>query len=356
MTVRNLDWYSLNEQRSYPFDDTATLVDDEGVRLLHHYVVDLNIRFPKSVGGVALGDRAHISSLTVSPKVVTVIIHSSTGERLASVSVSRPADQGRHYSLEPALPGVGGWIVFGSGLDELNTTTVSFTNSYQGLLAAKVARPYTPLPVTGVGKINTQTSLNGIVRLEGGTDIEIIKSPRVILGKSRPNTIVFRLADDGLETGDVSIFQKYAGPCGLRPESRNCENGEPIEFINTVAPDCCGTIFLEFRGCADVISVQQDALNPMTPSTGVNECGVIIDCSTGLSTSCVSTDRLPDKTGKLPNEYDDNCDDGTAAVVVDETAAVNMIIQTGLSYEPNPDPAATDDDTLNLPYEEDFDN
>jgi hypothetical protein len=354
MTIRNLDWYNLNEQRSYPFDDTATLVDDEGVRLLHHYVADLNIRFPKSINGVSMGDRAHVSSLTVSPKVVTVIIHSSMGERLASVSISRPVDQGRHHNLDPAQPGIGGWIVFGSGLDEEEAITIQFSNSYQGLLTTKVARPYPPLAVESMAKLNTQESLTGVVKLEGGQDIEIIKSPRVILGESRPNTIVFRLDEDTTSSGEVSIYEKYAGPCGLRPESRNCENGEPIEFINTVSPDCCGNIFLEFRGCADIISVQQDLLNPMTPTTGVNECGVVIDCGVGLAAACVSPDRLPDDEGNLPNEYDDNCAD----VVIDDTdppidELPDIADDNG---EPNPDPGDDTNDTANLPYEEDFDS
>jgi len=353
MTVRNPDWYNLNEQRSYPLDDTATSIDDDGVRFPQHYITDLSIRFPSSIGSVSIGERAHISSLTVSPRVISVILHSSTGERLASVSIPRPALQGRHYPLEPAQPGIGGWIVFGSGLDEAETHTAQFSASYQCLLAAKSARAYSALPVSSLAKLNTQKSLSGVVRLEGGEDIEIIKSPRVILGESRPNTVVFRLARDDAFSGEESIHEKYLGSCGARPESRNCENGEPIEFVNTVPPDCCGNIFLEFRGCADIIAAQQDTANPLTPATGGSECGVMIECGTGLSEACVSPDRLPDKDGKLPNEYDDKCEeDSVIDITVDETEAVDLLIGTST----NPDPSATSDDTTNLPYEEDFDN
>jgi hypothetical protein len=350
MAVRNLDWYNLNEQRSYPLEDTATLISDDGTRLPHHYLVDLNIRFPKAVNGTDLGTRAHVSSLTVSSKVATVIIHSSTGERLASATIKKPLVAYKNYPLEPAHPGIGGWIVFGGGMDEPDTLSVQFSNSYQGLLANRVARPYKPLAITSLAKLNTQESLNGVVRLEGGTDIEIVKSPRVILGESRPNTIVFRLSEKDHESSEISVYEKYAGPCGGRPESRNCPNGEPIEFINTVPPDCCGNIFIEFRGCADVSSVKQDINNPMTPSTGANECGVIINCDTGLSQSCVSPDRLPDKDGKLPNEYDDNCEDSDDVLEIDESSSVDLI----LDGDPNADPSDTTNDTSGLPYTEDF--
>jgi hypothetical protein len=247
------------------------------------------IRFPST-----LGDRLFVGSVTVGPGVVTVTILSAVAgyTPVASVSIPRPVDVYRHYTLETLYPGVAGWIVFGSGVDSLALRTYRFSTPLQSLIQLQSARLYTYQPLSSLGKLHVDAGLTGLVRLSAGSDLEIVKEEREIEGVLR-DAIVMRLVTDA-EQGERNIFEEYAGPCGKRPESRNCGAPEPLEYINNVAPDCCGTITLEFRGC---VALSKD----------IDSCSIVLDCGFGLGEACPTGDRLPDETGRLPNEYDDLC-------------------------------------------------
>jgi len=249
----------------------------------------LMIRFPSM-----LGDRLFLGALTVSPGAVTATILSASAgyTPIASVSIPRPVDVYRHYALETLYPGVAGWIVFGGGIDNTTLRTYRFSSPLQSLLQLQSARHYTYQPLSSLGKVHVDAGLTGLIRLSAGSDLEIVKEEREIEGVIR-DAIVMRLVTDA-EQGDRNIFEDYAGPCGKRPESRNCGAPEPLEFINNVAPDCCGTITLEFRGC---VALSKD----------IDTCSIVLDCGFGLGAACPTADRLPDETGKLPNEYDDLC-------------------------------------------------
>lgn len=329
MSVRNQDWYDLNESRSWPFDDTAGLVDSFGKRLPNDMIADLYLKFPR-----VYGDRAFVSSFTVSPGIVTLtFLATGVGfTPLASVSLPKPVEKGVLHAIQPLVPGVGGWIVFGSGIDEEEVQSFRFGDSLQSLLLAQTARKYDPLPVQHVGKVFNNPKLTGLVGLRGGTDIETRKEEREIDGVTR-DVAVIRLKDK-LTGGDTgrNLLELYAGDCGKRPESLNCGDPEPIQYVNTVSPDCCGNIFLEFRGCSDLHAIE-------------GECGVVIDCSFGLSDACVTEDRLPDSEGKLPNEYDDQCPDHTDS---SEAASVPEPATGDYAYKTNAG------GTAGLPYVETF--
>jgi len=237
--------------------------------------------------------RAFISAVTLSPSLVTVLISSTdTGALLASVSVPRPAQLQRQYALNPAVIGVGGWIVFGSYAANTELQSWRFSEPEQALLMAHTAVAYTRLPVQSIGVHGVATRLRGRVRLQGGADMETVKRTFTISGTER-DVAVLRLKDT---TGDTNrqILEEYVGECGRRPESRNCPNGTPIELVNTVSPDCCGRIYVELRGGLDVFPIS-------------NTNGVILDLPIELDDACVSPTRLPDSRGRLPNEYQDQC-------------------------------------------------
>ena len=338
MSVRSQNWYDQNQSRSWPFDDSAGLLDAFGKRLPDNLIADLYLKFPR-----AYGDRAFVSSLTVGTRIVTATFL-GTGAGffpLASISLAKPVEVGVHYSLESLVPGVGGWIVFGNGIDNEEIQTFRFVDALQSVLLAQTARKYDRLPVQSLGKVFTDPVLTGLVRLQGGNDIETRKEEREIDGVTR-DVAVIRLKDK-LTGGDGArnLLELYAGDCGKRPESRNCGDPEPIEFINTVAPDCCGNIFIEFRGCAEIESIE-------------GECGVVIDCGFGLGAACVTQDRLPDEHGRLPNEYDDRCPnhdevegEGEPPATTDEYVfKQNPENTSGLPYTENFNDFVADDFTI----------
>lgn len=291
MTVRNPEWYDLNESRSWPLADQAAAIDDAGFRMPNNLIADMSICFPQ-----AAGEFAFLSAVSVGPAIATAVILSSAAgyPPLAAVTVTTPVEAYRHYAVTPLYPGVGGWLVFGSAVANPTICSYRFSTPTQSLLMPQVARTYAPAPIEYVGKYGSLTSLTGIVKLLGGNDIEIIKDTREIDDVVRDVIVIRLLSETAAEAENV--LSKYAGPCGGRPESATCPGTPPIELINSVAPDCCGTIILEFRGAADVAIVDND------PNS------IVLESPFGLQEACNQLDRLPDAAGKLPNEYDDLCD------------------------------------------------
>jgi hypothetical protein len=297
MAVRNQHWYNANETRSYPIDETASQISDQGERLPSNILSDINLRYPK-----ILGEFPFLSSVGVTDNLVSITIQASviiegTGA-LAPVAVfsilKSELVEGRPYALDAQYPGAGGWVVFGSGVQE--NFTGRFSGPQQSLIAPRAARAYRPLPVESIAKLSHVEELTGVVRLLGSSPVEVVKEAREIEGEVRDAIVVRLIADATLQSGgqEVNVFEALAGPCNKRPESDTCDDPEPIEFINTVPPDCDGNITIELRGCAEIARV-------------LNACGVVVDCSMGLIDACLDN-RLPDDDGRLPNEYDDLCE------------------------------------------------
>ena len=293
MSIRNQNWYDLNESRPWPLDDSATLTDSKGKRLPHTLIADLYLRFPET-----LGDRAILSTVSVTGYLVTVTIlgTGSTFSPMATVSIQQPVEPYRHYPLTGMQAGVGGWIVFGKGaLTE--RLTLTFDEPEQAVLLAQTARKYRQLPVYSVGKLHASPALTGLVGLTGGNDIEIVKAEREIEGVVR-DVALFRLRDKTTTDQSNNVLELYAGECGRRPASGNCGEPSPIEYVGTVQPDCCGRLFVEFRGAVEVTALSNDA-------------GVILDVATGLDDACFAKSRLPNEDGVLPNEQENQCEDYT---------------------------------------------
>lgn len=338
MTIRNNDWYNLNAQRPWPLDDTATLVDDAGQRLPHELLADLQLRWPETYG-----ERAWLSALTVSPYLVTAVFLAASGsyQPLATLRATRPLTAGRHYDLEPLAAGVGGWIVLGAGCERITTTqTYRFTAPSQSLLQLRSAHYYRALPVHSLGKLHAAQALVDLVRLQGGNDVEVVRETREIHGVLR-DVAVIRLADDLTAGFTRNLLEEYSGPCGRRPESRNCGTPEPIEYVNNVAPDCCGLLTLEIHGCAAISRVANDG------------CGIVLDCGYGLSEACVTPDRLPDAEGNLPSDASDLCSSISSEVPgpEEEDPTDPDYIREHTSYTPEEEPPA---EPVALPYQEFF--
>lgn len=296
MGIRNNHWYNLNEQRSYPLDDTASCVSDDEQRLPNTIIQDIRVRWP-----IQYGKYAFVSAVSATPHIVTVMIEVAetldnvdrNSTLIAGITVPR-ADllPGQALTLQAFKNYVGGFISFGNFAD-LNFSG-SFSSPQQSLLTARAARYVRTPPVPSIGVENASTALRGVVNFAGIAPMQLIKEPRVINGVEYENVIVFRLAQPTLEFNQEtpivdSVFSEFAGDCGKRVGARSCDDPQPIESINGVRPDCDGVLTIEFAGCAIV-------------GRNTADCGVVVDCNLGLSTSC-DPPYLPALTdGKLPSE------------------------------------------------------
>ena len=293
--IRNHNWYNLNSTRHYPLDDNATGETDDGLQLPNNILLDCHIRYPETVGRYL-----YISSTSVTDNLVTLtflasnttsydtslVAQTSTFVPVAAITLKKPVDQYVHYALSAMYPGVGGWIVFGSGIEE--AFSGKFATPEQTLLAPKAARNYRTLPVDSIKKVETNTALTGLVTIESSQTVEVVKATRTILGASR-DVLVLRLSD----LFDRNLLKLMRGSCGDRPESNAC-SPPGIELINNVTPDCLGNLTINFTG-----HTQAD---PYASGSG----GVLLNTGLGLSDACEDND-IPDKDGNLPNDHKDEC-------------------------------------------------
>lgn len=295
MAIRNNHWYNLNEQRYYPLDDTASAISDAGELLPGQLLADLRLRWP-----ITYGKYAFLSAAAVTPYLVTVLIEAtndldnypSSSTLIAGVTI--PKDEltiGRTYFLTSFKQGAGGFIVIGSGVDQLYSGR--FRSPRQSLLTPRAARASRLPPIPTIGLENAATPLTGLVNLTAVPPLQLTKETRVINNVEYDNVLVFRLVEttQQIATGGVteSVFSTFAGPCGRRVGSKTCPDPQPVQTINSVTPDCDGIIVIDFQGCATV-------------GRNVTDCGVVIDCDLGLSLSC-QPPYLPNLvTGQLPSE------------------------------------------------------
>lgn len=323
--VRGQNWYNLNSNRRYPLDTAATGESDVGRNMPDDILVDCHLRFPKT-----LGEYAFLSSVVASEKLVSLTFLASDLPALAggcpgsssssgggpsvslgsmSSDIPKPPPLGsqarftplaaitlsradvvpyRQFAVDGLTAGVGGWVVFGDGIEQPEFDA-RFSTVQQSMLLARCARAYTPLPIPNMAKQFNTELLEGLVLIRGGNDVKVFKDTRTIHGEDRDALVV------RLESGvGRNVLDDYKGPCGGRPESRTC-NKPPVEQINSVIPDCDGNINIIFVAhCAYVGQ----------PSN--SQGGFVVDYCLGLDDACTRDDDLP-KDGRLPNEYDDQC-------------------------------------------------
>ena len=303
MTVSNAHWYNRNAGRAYPLDDAASGEDDAGRPLPPDVVVDLSLRWPSDLGVCAF-----LAAVSLTPRLVTVTVQAAPAADaaagfvpLAVVSAVQPLRTGRVVPFRPQAPGVAGWVVFGGGArPDAAAYAARFSGPAQSRLAWRCARPYRPLPVRSVRAHDAAAPLDGVVTVRAVGPLAVAKEERFLDGAYR-DAVVLRLVEDGpadrfpLADGrgrDDGVFRRFAGPCGGRPESGTCGCPEPVETVNAVAPDCDGTVTLEFRGCARVSRLRDAAGRTV---------GVALSCPVGLVDVCLPP-RLPSSDGLLPFE------------------------------------------------------
>lgn len=285
MAIRNQNWYNANETRRYPLDDASTGVDDAAQTLRDSVIVDCNIRFDAQ-----LGDRLYVQGITSTPGLISVVFGAAAagpqavGQTVAAVTVPKPFIKYRHYPIEPLVPGIDGWVVFGAGGDE--TCTFRFTNPDQSVLSLRCAAPYTPLPVPSIKKIGVGSALSDVITFEGLLPVTTTHEQIELTPGQTVDAIFFKL-DTQSVTADYNPLAEFLGPCAGRPDSGTCGR-EPIESINGVEPDCAGNIEILFTDGLTAIPFHEGG-------------GMGVDIPNSLSELCAALDP------KRPQEFTDKC-------------------------------------------------
>ena len=320
-------WYVANASRDYPVDERASCCTDDSQRLPTDILLDLRLRWP-----VCLGKYGFLSAVAVTPNVVTLLFQAATSlgsdavfAPIASLSLLQPQLRvRRQYPLSPQYPGVGGYVVLGDGC--ARPFFGRFKTPQQSFLTQRAAAAYEGLPVTSLGRLYADSALTGLVLLKGRPPVEIVRENRMIDGRLR-DAVVLRLVDSGEST--TNVLSQFVGPCGRRPESRTCQDPQPVEQINGVGPDCDGEISLVFT-------------NTVAVGSNIDDDSIVVDYDISLADTCVPP-KLPDAHGLLPSE----------------TASVSQL-PPPLAMEMSP-VAATDDEIADeivvlrkLPYSADF--
>ncbi len=118
MAVLNLGWAASNENRYFPFDDSASLLDNSGTKPPLQALVDMKLMVPETIGAYI-----YVGALSITPGVITVVLLASSdlsdgGDVIATVSQRLPVTTFYPYPVEAQADGVGGWLSFGA-LDDI---------------------------------------------------------------------------------------------------------------------------------------------------------------------------------------------------------------------------------------------
>lgn len=277
-------WYASNQSRSYPLHAIATTVADDGQFLPEDLIVDLKLRFPGDSEATA-----RISHAVSGPNISVVI--SSGDNVIATATAARGVSRAfTQVPLVPSVDGAEGYVVFGPTVAHGSWT---FSSDQQSRLSRQAAMAQPNLNT--LSRLSRRGSVPGIgpeTYLSGLGDITLQRVQRELGGSMRSAIAIGLLA-----TAERNALALYSGPCGQRPEAGTCDDPTPIESIDQVRPDCCGRIFVEFRGCAEILPI-------------ANRCGIVVRCDITTEQICRDpVEKLPDEEGNIPNQGEDTCDD-----------------------------------------------
>jgi hypothetical protein len=292
-------WYATNRSRHYPLAEVATGVANSGQKLPEGFLADLHIKYPDNVV-----DRPYIRFAAAGRVYSLSIAIGSIGEIAVATADFKDAELEKPVELIGILPGVTGYVIFG----ECEDGSWVFDSPQQSQLSLRVCTP-TILPSGQLllSRHGFPHMTGPSLRLVGQGDVEVTRG-RAYIDEQDREVVFVGLFD--LE--DPRVLAEYAGPCGRRPESQTCRDPQPIETINQVQPDCCGRLFIEFRGCADLTSVEDQG-------------GIGIECDVAVADSCPQRQsRLPTPEGLLPGEEseqdteegEEDCEDTSSAIPV----------------------------------------
>lgn len=268
-------WYATNAARPFPLDDAADGVDDDGVELPDDLLVDLSLAWPADDPDVPF-----VSGLTVGTAATVAVSVRRLGgdvEPVASVTAAT-VSQGRSVALADSTGRVVGRVTFGRAAVTGPVRSYRFSRPEQSGLAARCLRLYRRSGIAALRKHGASGELTGLMTASAGSDLKVSVGTRLVQERQVTGLVI------GLDVSGTSLnlFERYVGDCGRRPESGNC-TVPPVEFLQTVSPDCDGNVNLVFA----------------PPMTYVTTPGlIVVDLAATLGDVCVT--RLPDADGNLP--------------------------------------------------------
>ena len=363
MGLQNLGFGDANTNRSYPLSDDASGRADEGVVFPPNLIADLKMIVPESAG-----INLQLSAATIRGNLVSLVFSAFDEGGVATpvaafrATTTRPFQK---YALEPMYPGAAGWIVFS------HTANVADFSGRFSTLAQSRLIPRAAMWFPDTGRVDSasvlgETPLTGLVLLKAGNDIQITETClegaetlAPVLATDHPDrctgatdnagvrAIMISLGND-LADSLADVLDRYRGDCNGRPESRTCQGPLPIEQIGPVSPDCCGNINIALTGCARISHVTETVTydEEEDPVSSAELAGIIIDCSLGLESACVSKDRLPDASGNLPSSSDDLCESVVVTSTAPGSAPDPVFSVNAASATAGEDPALPVDDDL----------
>jgi len=285
--IIRIGWMERNARRSFPLEEAATKLSDAGERLPDDVLVSARLAV-----AAAGGSRICLAGLSLQPAAVSAVfvvtdaaMTATSASPLCAVTVSRPVVPFKPYPVKAFIPGVGGWLSFGRGVNERRGQW-RFSDPAAAPLIPSQGSILRSLPIPAVTQPYTSGRLTGLVTLLGRGDLIIEAANR---GSRR--VIVFRL---DLKKNPYAL-RDYAGPCSRRPENGDC--GFPgITAINEVVPDASGNI--------DIVA-DEPALITSRPGR------IAIDFNKSLLEACEEKKRMlsPTPDGTIPNAAGDWCEE-----------------------------------------------
>lgn len=336
MRVVSRDFLNDNEYQKYPVDERATLEPyaSSDVSAVNSLLTDMKLVVPGAVAACAfiasvkttpalvtltiMGSQTHPFSPNIPPATVLNEQYSVLGAFvLATVQVRRTSSlPGSIVHVQSEVPGVGGWVIFGSGV--LTEGSWSFSGPEASMISDYCISRYEHGGVTTIGKYGFDTVIDGKVQMVGQNGVEVVyDSKGVAIQFSGPKADV----KQGL--------QSFVGECGGRPESDTCKF-RAIRSLNSLVPQ---------GPDKELVIVLDKPLYARYEGTGEEEI-VVISSDLPLEKLCKGRLQIPETCG------------GTSQGFIEFTSALTQPpVQGGVAL--NPDTRLTFevfDGASNYPY------
>lgn len=246
MRIVTKEFLNENAFSNYPIDAKATYepYKAEDVSRINSLLLDMRISIPSNIANTAF-----VAGIKVSESLVSMVVMGvKDSTNYAAKVPPQPPFSSSEYtafsavvlgtvtadrsvaltqtpiSISGELPGVGGWVVFGPGIE--NTGSWSFSGPESSMISSLAVSRYDYGGVTTVARKGFQTTLDGNISLVGQNGIEVVEDT--------DNTLSIKF------TGTVSevktSLSEYKGECGRRPETDTC-TFNPIKSINNIKPE-----------------------------------------------------------------------------------------------------------------------
>jgi len=219
-------WYNANEDRAYPFKESASLIAINGLQLPADFLVDMNIVVPDSYA-----TNIYCSYIKITPSIISLGIASATAGLFMATFSTSDIEPYKAYQLNTLMPNISGWVVFGNYVAS-QPEIYRFSNYQNSEIDSKVVHVVESAPVTKIIKLGeaNERYVSKIVKLVAGSNVRIFKH------ETTPNVIVFELTNP----------EEFLGPCNSRVDVT--ADRVSLHSINKIKPNEDGIITIRFDG------------------------------------------------------------------------------------------------------------